>query len=241
MFSLNKKLANHFLKRVSREELSGLVTKFAPQAPDGKRLTSFIQGINSPVNFVQVGANNGIDNDHIHPFIDRNWSGYRLEPVGEYYQQLLGNNNSSSVIPINIGIGSSDGSALIFRPEYSDGDDSDWKNGIASLDPNHHEKSGVSKSEIIQEEIQLLTWASFCKKYDICDLDLLVTDTEGFDYNILCQVLAYGVMPKVIISEHAMRHGVMSALEMSDLISNFSRLDYDIHIFHSDVVFESRR
>jgi hypothetical protein len=70
--SLSKKLANHFLKRVSSEELSGLVAKFAPQAPDGKGLTSFIQGINSPVNFVQVGANNGIDNDHIHPFYELN-------------------------------------------------------------------------------------------------------------------------------------------------------------------------
>lgn len=153
-------------------------------------------------NFIQVGANDGISFDFLYDFIiQRNSEGIVLEPVKEYFDELKQNyKDFPKIIKINKAIHSSQKSVVINRispnavQKYPD-----WVKGIASLDAEHHKKTGIDSSDIIKEEVTADTLTNIINQNLLNKkLDYFQVDTEGFDYEVIKMIDFYIIKPNVI-------------------------------------------
>lgn len=152
---------------------------------------------------IQVGANDGITHDPIHKFIRRyRWSGLLIEPQPYVFNNFLRplHQRNDRIQTVNAAIGNDDGSADIHMIGFSN---DRWATGLARFDRDslydlmasgglnrRLKKEGLSLPAnhdewIKSESIQLRSFSSLFSEYEINSSDLLMIDTEGFDFEIL--------------------------------------------------------
>lgn len=157
---------------------------------------------NEEFNFVQVGANDGVSFDFLYDFvIKRNSYGVVIEPVKEYFKELLINyKDFPKIIKINKAIHPTDEEIIIYRicPNATD-KYPDWAKGIASFDRSHHVKLKINSEDIIEEKVDsdnlmVTINNSFHQK----EIDYFQVDTEGFDYEVLKMIDFYELKPAII-------------------------------------------
>lgn len=177
--------------------------------------------------FIQVGANNGVRYDPIFRVVNEmNIEGIVIEPIKEYYDELIKNySKNSGVIPVNVAIYSENTNLAIYRVSKNS-DLPDWANGIASLDPNHHKKTKIPEVNMIKETVQGITFEVLIKDYNINRVDFLQIDTEGYDYNILKLFPFDKFKPKLIHFEHSLENGNMSFEQYDEIHSMLIRMGY---------------
>lgn len=155
-----------------------------------------------PFNFIQVGANDGISFDFLYGFIiQRSSEGIVIEPVKEYFEELKENYKEyPKIIKINKAVHYSQKSVVINRisplaiKKYPD-----WVKGIASLDAEHHKKTGIDSNDIIEEEVQADTLMNIINSNSINKkLDYFQIDTEGFDFEVIKMIDFNTVRPSII-------------------------------------------
>ncbi len=142
--------------------------------------------------FVQIGANDGISFDNLFDFVvARNSSGIVVEPVHEYFVELVKNyENYPNIIKVNKAIHPIEKKIIINKIasdkifKYPD-----WVKGIASIDSLHHLKTGIASEDIVKEEVDADTLMNVLKD-NLVDfsIDYFQVDAEGFDYEILKQI-----------------------------------------------------
>lgn len=144
---------------------------------------------NSRFSFIQIGANDGISFDFLYDFvIKRKTEGIAIEPVLEYYTDLVENyKNYPEIIKVNKAVHPIEKKAFIYKinptakHKYPD-----WVKGIASFDPEHHKKTNIATNDIIAEEVLADTLMNIVQdNYGQNYVDYLQIDTEGFDYEVL--------------------------------------------------------
>lgn len=158
--------------------------------------------------FVQIGANDGVIYDPINRFVNQyNWKGVLVEPVKSYFDQLTQNYHGLTRLRFeNAAISSADGQRQFYR--IKDGIDflPSWCNGLGTfhLDVLLTHKWAIPNIEdyVVAETVTTITLASLLKKYAIDELDLLVIDTEGHDYEIIRQIDFDRLCPKILLYEH---------------------------------------
>jgi FkbM family methyltransferase len=74
--------------------------------------------------------------------------------------------------------------------------------GIASLDPEHHKKSGTPSEWIVEEEVNAMPLMEILDLHGIDDLDLLQIDAEGFDAEVIRMIDFDRVTPAIIKYVH---------------------------------------
>ncbi|CAM4153139.1 FkbM family methyltransferase [Gillisia hiemivivida] len=158
-------------------------------------------------NFIQVGANDGISFDFLYEFvITRKSSGVVIEPVSDYFKELVNNyKDFPDIIKINKAIHSFEKSKKIFKIKNSSRHKYyDWVKGIASFDENHHNKTNISKEDMEEEHVQADTLMNIITDfYSNKKIDYLQVDTEGYDLEIL-KMLDYTIIKPLIIKyEHS--------------------------------------
>ncbi|PPD37082.1 MAG: hypothetical protein CTY18_01855 [Methylomonas sp.] len=161
--------------------------------------------------FVQIGANDGKRFDPIYEIVTKlKLNGIALEPVKEYFN-LLKNNYKflPNVKLINKAINKSNGKVSIYRVKTNNLLP-DWVNGIASFNSEHYKKSGVDKEDIIEEIVDCITFDKLIDDNNICHIDLLQIDTEGFDFEIIKMIDFAKIKPSIIHFEHGLPDNVMS-------------------------------
>jgi FkbM family methyltransferase len=145
--------------------------------------------VNSRFSFIQIGANDGVSFDFLYDFvIKRKTGGIVIEPVLEYYMDLVANyKNYPEIIKINKAVHPIEKKASIYKinptakHKYPD-----WVKGIASFDPEHHKKTNIETNDIIAEEVLSDTLMNIVNdNYFQNYVDYLQIDTEGFDYEVL--------------------------------------------------------
>ncbi len=148
--------------------------------------------ITPDVFFVQVGSNDGVSNDPIHRYIEKNkWKGILVEPVKFLFDKLKSNyqDYSQQLIFENRAIAKNDGTAVFYRlKENDDPHRPFWYNQIGSFNKQvllSHKDSDDFESLIIEEEISTISFASLVTKHHFTKVDLIHIDTEGYDYEIL--------------------------------------------------------
>ena len=168
---------------------------------------------------VQVGANDGITHDPIHKFIRRDhWSGLLIEPQPFVFNEFLEplHQRTPDIRTVNAAIGDSDGSAEIHMIGFSD---DRGATGLARFrrESLHHliasgglerrlRKEGITLPSnqdewIKSEHIKDRSFKSLFDEHDIGGADILMIDTEGFDFEILKLFPWHTFKPKLVAYE----------------------------------------
>ena len=243
--NIKSRVKNSYKKSIfnlsaNHNKLFGIIYKYiyTPQPGSLSDFTSrFSKSINK-VTVVQVGANDGINNDPIHKFIRRDkWDGVLLEPQKYVYEKYLVPlyRNTEGIKVLNAALDENDGSKPIYKIAISN---SRWATGLTSFNRKVLEmavesgsvdiqakKEGIAlpkkKDEYISEEkVLCISTTTLLKKYKIEKIDWLQIDTEGFDYEVIKMFNIMQTKPTVISYEnmHLSESDKQSCVEY--LISN---------------------
>lgn len=192
-------------------------------------LESILKG-KGTLTVVQIGANVGdTGSDQIYGFLARHCLGngsHRsnavkaalVEPVGHLFQQLSANYAGfSGVICENVAIAEAAGTRNFYRlregidlsihglPAWAEQLGSFVPEQLDSLwiaDPSNHQLREFVQANTVIEPIQCVTFHQLLEKHGIREVDLLIIDTEGYDYQILRTIDLQRLRPTFINYEH---------------------------------------
>jgi FkbM family methyltransferase len=162
--------------------------------------------------FVEIGSNDGLQHDHLRPFIlSRDWSGVMVEPQPHVFERLERNYAGVAGVALeNAAIAERDGTVPFYYPapaaEDELGDLPDWYDGIGSLSRqavlSHAPHIPDIERRLVRDEVRSLTYESLCRKHGLERVDLLLLDTEGYDWEIIRSIDFGGRPPRLLAYEH---------------------------------------
>lgn len=169
--------------------------------------------------FVQIGANDGLRDDPLHDFIvEHDPHGVLLEPQAEIFDILKNTYAGTRNLAFeNAAISERRETRQLYRikPEYTFIHNG-WEipSLVASFDRDHAIKhyamsQGISFEKArshdptTTEEINCITFDYLLNKYDPNNIDLLVIDAEGYDYEAIKLFGFKRYKPSVVYYEHS--------------------------------------
>ena len=175
---------------------------------------------------IQIGSHVGNTwNDPIFNIVDNNTKLILVEPVSFLFEQLKNNynnkfENNHNIIFINKAVSNFIGEIEMTIP--SDKNDFSklplWASQLASVN-NDHALGHISNLLVEKINVKTTTINEIVKEYNITQIDLLHTDTEGHDYTILMNY-NFEVKPKQIMFEHKHMDGLFTIGIKYDELSN---------------------
>jgi FkbM family methyltransferase len=152
------------------------------------------------IRFIQLGVHDGFTNDPLNRHIRKGgFKGVLVEPNPESFDVMKRHYQAYSGLSfLNCAASHENGQMDLYVPQAG-GEPSQTQK--ASLQVEHLRKHGISPAHIKKIEVPCLTLSDIQTKFGMNDLDLLVTDAEGWDYKILHKGFADGIEPEVIFSE----------------------------------------
>lgn len=191
--------------------------------------------VHKTLTFLQIGANDGIMNDPVYHFNvgNRNAvSGFVLEPLPDIFEKLVENYKCCPGIkPFNLAIHATQSEMILHRvkPELA-AEVPVFARGIASFDANHWKKTTLVPSVDLMEQVKVscVSFADFIRSNAIDNLDLLLLDTEGYDYEILMSIDFAQIKPRIIRFEHGVRDNVMSFGQFKQVCNYLNSFGYQI-------------
>ena len=191
--------------------------------------------VHENLTYIQIGANDGVLNDPIYQFVVQNHkrvTGYLIEPVPEIYQRLVENYAKFEQIQAyNFAIHESEAEMKLYRvsPE-SEINLPKFAKGIASFDKDHWQKTllvpGVEFMEAIS--VPCMSLKQFISREEIEEVDLLIIDTEGYDFEILKALLLAKFRPRIIRFEHGLRNNIMTLKDFMEICGELNSSGYQI-------------
>ena len=157
---------------------------------------------------IQIGSHVGnTNNDPIFKHIDETTKLFLVEPVPYLFYKLQDNyteklQDTTNIVFINKAV--SDFVGLINMTIPSTSNDFSklpyWASQLASVNPTHATRH-IPRLKIETITVETTTIDHIVKEYDIEEIELLHTDTEGHDYNILMNY-SFIIKPRQILFEH---------------------------------------
>jgi FkbM family methyltransferase len=158
--------------------------------------------------FVSIGANDGVKNDHLKLFIDKfEWQGILIEPMPENFTKLQENFRDKKNLKLeNIGIAETEGIMDFYHLKDIRPEEPDWYDQVGSFDketfyknievvPSLLDRVGIAKIPASRLDTVL-------ERNGLRSVDLIMIDTEGYDYRILKTIDLSKISPKIIIFEY---------------------------------------
>lgn len=221
--------------------------------PKKNTLSSFLKKFsnsNKNIFFIQVGANDGHVNDPIYRFVKSyNWSGVVVEPQ-KFPFEILKNKtykNEKNIFFENCAIDVKPNKRKLYRLSFSN---KRWATGLSSFVREnlvkaiesgyvkkcasfYNDKLPLNLDEYITYDmVTCKTFNDIIKKYDIINLDILIIDVEGFDFEILKMFPIKYLSPSLICFEHS-HLSKSDKKNAKDLIKSH---DYNFRIFGDDIL-----
>ena len=163
---------------------------------------------------IQIGSHVGnTSNDPIFNIVDKDTKLILVEPVPFLFKQLKNNYNKKfynnhNIIFINKAVSNFIGEIEMTIPSEKN-DFSKlpfWASQIASVNKDH--ALGHIRNLLVEKiTVKTTTINEIVKEYNIREIDLLHTDTEGHDYTILMNY-NFEIKPKQIMFEHKHMDGL---------------------------------
>lgn len=153
---------------------------------------------------IQVGANDGLRFDYINKYIKKfKPNSILVEPIKEYFNELKENyGNSKNIFFENIAISVNDQINYLYKVNSKDLHKYDEHiKGVSSFDIKHLISHGVKKNHIIKEETKSISIVDLFKKYNF-NIDLILIDAEGYDAEIVIDLLQNSNFRPIIIIEY---------------------------------------
>jgi FkbM family methyltransferase len=137
---------------------------------------------------IQIGANDGISHDHLHNIIKKfKLESLLLEPIKKYFLDLQNNYLNYENVRFENSALSVNNEILflyIVNPKYFNKYGT-LSSGISSFYKEHLLKHGIKEKHIIKEKVNQISFYELLRKYSISSFDLLLADTEGYDFHIV--------------------------------------------------------
>jgi len=162
--------------------------------------------------FVEIGSNDGDHHDHLREHIQsRSWRGVMVEPVPFIFENLTHRyGHIAGVVLENAAIAPAEGELPFYHLAEASREDRErlpyWYHGTGSFSREqvlaHKRDIPDIEDRIVERTVTALTFASLAAKHGLDDLDLLLTDTEGYDWEILRTVDLSRFRPRLAIYEH---------------------------------------
>jgi len=158
--------------------------------------------------FIEIGSNDGKMFDPVYDFVMAGtWSGIMVEPVAHYFRQLKENYRHSPNLAFeNIAISEQDEIRAFYRIEEGHDFLPKWTHGLGSFYQDvllSHERviPGLRKY-IIKQDVECISFKTLLERNAVTDVDVLVIDTEGFDFEVIKQVDFTQIKPSIVVYEH---------------------------------------
>jgi FkbM family methyltransferase len=182
---------------------------------------------------IQIGSHVGNTcNDPIFNIVDNNTKLILVEPVPFLFEQLKKNynkkfENTHNIIFINKAVSNFIGEIEMTIPSEKN-DFSKlpfWASQLASV--NHNHALGHISTLLVEKiNVKTTTINEIVKEYNINQIELLHTDTEGHDYTILMNY-NFEIKPKKIMFEHKHMDGLFTkGIKYNELSNKLLSLGY---------------
>jgi putative sugar O-methyltransferase len=179
----------------------------------GPKLIAAFAQAHPRATFVEVGANDGKQHDHLRPHILRRggWTGVMVEPVPYVFERLRRNYEGvSGVTLVNAAIAGRDGRVPFFHLRDASPKERsalpDWYDGVGSLSRaavlSHAPQMPDLEERLVESEVEALTFATLCERNGLDRVDLVVVDAEGHDWEIVRTVDLERHRPRLVVYEH---------------------------------------
>ena len=197
--------------------------RFSEENPIDLRemLASSIEKGKDRFEVLQIGANDGVENDPIHHLVrSRGWHLCAVEPMPGPFRRLQANyRDVPNVTCLQCAVGNVDGEATLYVLESPRANSLDDHLSSFSADILRRHWRSVPDLErrIRAERVRCLTFGSVLRRSSLSKIDMLQIDTEGFDYEIIKMAFSAGCFPPILAFEwQHLSEKTMSACE-SDL------------------------
>jgi len=182
--------------RDPRSEISRFLLAFAEARPDAF--------------FIQIGSNDGEQQDPLEPVIARYpWRGILIEPVPYVFERLQQNRGGDPRLALeNVAIAEADGS----RPFYYLAKAEDrtglprWYDALGSFRRDvlltHVSRIADIETRIQEMRVPCLSFESLCRKHGVTRVDVLHMDVEGYDWQLLQSIDLARWRPALLVFEH---------------------------------------
>lgn len=181
---------------------------------------------------IQIGSHIGnTPNDHLFNRIQCNKKIIFIEPIEEYYNQLIINYNekypNNEFIFLNVACSDKVGFIELYVPIVTNNSPS-WANQLSSVLPNHVKNHNLN-IDIDKKIVKTIRLDNLINEYHISEIDLLCVDTEGHDYEILND-FDFKIKPKEIIFEHKHIEDTNHSfgIKYHNLINKLDNLGYEL-------------
>ena len=178
------------------------------------------------VEFVEVGANDGVSADHIHPFVKGGaWSGVLVEPAPIPFCRLKENYRGVQGLQFaQVAISTTNGVLPFYYVEGDDGLSSFSLDTILSHAPKYDDLRGMVRTL----EVETTTLDAICERYGI-NPNVVAVDTEGTDDLVLESFSIEERRPHVVLFEHCHLSPERSTAVRDRLLAAQYRLIHDRH------------
>jgi FkbM family methyltransferase len=206
------KIFRHFLKKspyemVEKKERLAEKQQRLPEATFEtiKLVLAFYSIVKPNATFVQIGAYDGQTND---PSIEYVQAGklkcLLVEPIETSFKKLKKvYEGAANVHLINAAISNSDGEMTMYKVRQGSPSERVLPRGdLSSFDRNHLLRYGINESDIEPVRVPALTLKSLLARAGMEKIDVLQTDTEGFDAEVVKMALALDRLPDCINFEN---------------------------------------
>lgn len=158
--------------------------------------------------FIEIGANDGKSYDPIYNYVvAHEWRGILVEPVKYIFEELVNNYKGAgeNLIFENVAVAEKNEVRYIYRYRENQRDLPEWWQRTASLLKNFESRHKGMISNINErltsEKVNCITFEDLIKKHRVKKIDLLLIDTEGYDFIIIRTINFDAVKPRIIIYE----------------------------------------
>lgn len=122
--------------------------------------------------YVDIGANDPVNDSVTKFFYDKGWSGVNVEPIKTVFDKL--NKNRKRDVNLNIGISSRAGKLTLREYENT---------GISTFSDGEKKKKHIDKYKDYEVEVQTLDW--IFKNHVKSRVNFLKIDVEGYEYEVI--------------------------------------------------------
>lgn len=162
--------------------------------------------------FIEIGSNDGDRFDHLRGYTrDGTWRGLMVEPVPYVFERLREKYGAIDRIALeNVAIADRDGRLPFFHLAEADPSERerlpDWYDAIGSFSRDailsHADEIPDLERRLVEVEVPTLSFESLCRKHGVDRVDLLLTDTEGYDFALLKGIDLRRHHPRLLVYEH---------------------------------------
>lgn len=191
------------------------------------------------VHFVQIGSNDGLQGDPLHPFIvSHNWKGILAEPQPPLFEKLVNNYAASRerLFFENIAVSRAPGYFPFYFVDPDNKDLPEWLSQLSSFNREvilkHADYYPRIADHIKVINIKTDSFDKMLERNGMENVDLIHIDTEGHDFEILKSIDLDKYKPEIIIYEQ--KH--LAKAEARESVRYLRKKGFRVRLSKSDCI-----